>query len=88
MKQFKACFMDIDINAKSEDLERLVTINEKFRNEDPPFKCRIYCFHSRDIDRTKTRFLQRNHIHCVKKPIQGHDLSKYLRRIKNQEFNS
>ena len=57
LKQYKACFIDIDINVKSEDLEKLVSINEKFRNEEPPYKCRIYCFHSRDIDRTKTRFL-------------------------------
>ncbi len=72
LKTYKACFIDIDINVKAEDLERLVNVNEKFRSEDPPFKCRIYCFYSRDIDRNITRFLQRNHIHCVKKPIQNY----------------
>ena len=80
MKEFKAFFIDIDINVKSEDLEKLVEYNEILRNEDPSFKCRIYCFYckihslyniwiARDIDRTKTRFLRRNHIHCLKKPI-------------------
>lgn len=45
LREFKACFIDIDINVKGEDIEKLVAINAKFRMDDPPYKCRIYCFY-------------------------------------------
>ena len=44
-KQYKACFIDIDVSIKSEDLDELVDVNESFRQQTPPYKCRIYCFH-------------------------------------------
>jgi hypothetical protein len=36
---------------------------------------------ARDFDKTKSKFLQRNNIKCIKKPIQGYQISKILKRI-------
>jgi hypothetical protein len=72
-KNFKACFIDIDVNVKTDDLEKLVNLMTKFNEPDTPSssnnKYKIYCLYSRDIEKAKTRFLQRNNIQCVKKPI-------------------
>lgn len=39
-----------------------------------------------DIDKTKTKLLKKGGITCIKKPIQGYNLSKLLRRVKETEF--
>jgi hypothetical protein len=48
-------------------------------------KIKIYCLYSHDIEKSKTKFLSKNHITCVKKPIQGYSLSKMLRKVKTAE---
>eukprot|EP00347_Sterkiella_histriomuscorum_P011972 403370391 len=39
---------------------------------------------ARDIEKNKSKVLQKNNMKCIKKPIQAYQISKILRRIKNQ----
>lgn len=41
---------------------------------------------AREIDRTKTNYLKRNHIHCIKKPISDYQLRRIIKRIRDDDY--
>lgn len=67
-------------------MEKLIAIKDKLLTINNYRKYSIICLHSREIDKAKTRFLQKNKIQCLKKPVQGYLLSKILRKIKNDDL--
>lgn len=97
-KEYRACFLDIDIQVSFENLEKFISIMSKLKTEDESFRCtKVYClfcklkyiiinrFIARDVDKNRTKFLQRNQVYCIKKPVQASLLDKIIKRLKNTE---
>lgn len=64
-KEYRACFIDIDVNVRTDDLEKFVEQLNKFSNSQSVEgyqRYKVYCLYSREINKTKNKILTSDHI--------------------------